>query len=308
MNGILLVNKEKGPTSHDVVAIVRRTLRMKKIGHMGTLDPAATGILPLLVGKATRLSRYFVGADKSYRAVVKFGKTTDTLDGDGTVQTESEVTSTEEDIANAVMSFLGKQNQTPPMYSAKKIKGKRLYELARKGVEVERDSKAIEIKRLQIEAFGEDSVTFVVDCTSGTYIRVLAADIGERLGCGAYLHALERLRVGEFELKDSVRLDDLEASSEPQLLSLERALSGFVTLQLPANLALLVTRGHQLTANQLLRLKLPSFQQDEIVVLASEQTSEALAVTRAQFSSQDVSAQRPDQVILKSECVLAAQS
>ena len=223
MNGILLINKEKGPTSHDVVAKVRRTLKMKKVGHMGTLDPAATGILPLLLGKATRLSRYFIGADKSYRAVIRLGETTDTLDGDGTFLTKNDVALEDGEIQSVVESFLGKQDQLPPMYSAKKIKGKRLYDLARKGIEVEREPKKIEIKRLDIESIEGRDITLVVDCTSGTYIRVLAADIGDRLGCGAYLAGLERLRVGDFVLEDSVRIDQLSESEGFKILSLGTA-------------------------------------------------------------------------------------
>ena len=306
MNGILLINKEKGPTSHDVVAKVRRALKMKKVGHMGTLDPAATGILPLLLGKATRLSRYFIGADKSYRAVIRLGETTDTLDGDGTFLTKNDVALKDGEIQSVVESFLGKQDQLPPMYSAKKIKGKRLYDLARKGIEVERQPKKIEIKRLDIESIEGRDITLVVDCTSGTYIRVLAADIGERLGCGAYLAGLERLRVGDFVLEDSVRIDQLSESEGFKILSLGTALSGFVTLKLPRNLSTLVARGHQLNASQLLRLSLPSFGAEDVVVLVSE-TAEPLAVTRALVGHNELTSQRPDQVILKSECVLAPQ-
>lgn len=306
MNGILLINKDKGPTSHDVVAKVRKTLKMKKVGHMGTLDPAATGMLPLLLGKATRLSRYFIGADKSYRAVIRLGETTDTLDGDGTILTTQEVNVDEAQIRSTVESFLGKQAQLPPMYSAKKIKGKRLYDLARKGIEVERQPKEIEIKRLEIESIDGRDIQLVVDCTSGTYIRVLAADIGDRIGCGAYLLSLERLSVGDFVLEDACKVEQLSEPSGFKVLSLSTALSGFTTLKLPRNLSTLVSRGHQLNASQLLRLKLPSFKSDEVIVLVSE-TSEPLAVTRALVSNGDVSTQRPDQVVLKSECVLAPQ-
>ena len=137
--------------------------------------------------------------------MIRLGETTDTLDGDGTFLTKNDVALKDGEIQSVVESFLGKQDQLPPMYSAKKIKGKRLYDLARKGIEVERQPKKIEIKRLDIESIEGRDITLVVDCTSGTYIRVLAADIGERLGCGAYLAGLERLRVGDFVLEDSVR-------------------------------------------------------------------------------------------------------
>ena len=306
MNGILLINKEKGPTSHDVVAKVRKALKMKKVGHMGTLDPAATGMLPLLLGKATRLSRYFIGADKSYRAVIRLGETTDTLDGDGTTTSTKDVDADEALIRKTVESFLGKQQQLPPMYSAKKIKGKRLYDLARKGIEVEREPKDIEIKRLDIESIDGTDIQLVVDCTSGTYIRVLAADIGERIGCGAYLLSLERLSVGNFVLEDACKIDELSEADGLKVLSLGTALSDFTTVKLPRNLSTLVSRGHQLNASQLLRLKLPQFQSDEVVVLVSE-TSEPLAVTRALVGHDSLSSQRPDQVVLKSECVLAPQ-
>ncbi|MBT6492015.1 MAG: tRNA pseudouridine(55) synthase TruB, partial [Deltaproteobacteria bacterium] len=200
MNGVLIIDKSAGPTSHDVVASVRKVLRMKKVGHTGTLDPAATGVLPIVLGKATKLSRYLVGCDKSYRGMICLGVTTDTLDAVGQVLEEKPVDVTEEQVEAVLEKFRGDIKQVPPMYSAKKIDGKKLYELARQGVEVEREAKDVHIDELKLISFDGTNIEVDVTCTSGTYIRVLALDIGEALGCGGHLSALRRTRVGNFDL------------------------------------------------------------------------------------------------------------
>ena len=187
MDGIINVYKEKGYTSHDVVAKMRGILRMKKIGHTGTLDPEAEGVLPVCLGKGTRLCDMLTDKTKSYRAVLLLGKETDTQDTTGTVlaeNPEAAASVTEEQVRQAILSFLGIYMQVPPMYSALKVNGKKLYELARAGKEIERQARPVEILDIQIEKIDLPRVTFHVSCSKGTYIRTLCYDIGRKLGCG----------------------------------------------------------------------------------------------------------------------------
>ncbi len=202
--GILVVDKEKGMTSHDVVKMVRRRFAIKKVGHAGTLDPNATGTLVLLLGKATRLSGRFLNEDKEYAAVMKLGERTDSGDRDGKLVSVREVRSPEEEIRDVMAGFLGEIEQVTPMVSARRVNGKRLYKLARKGIEVERKPKKIVIKEMEVSGIDVPFVSFRTVCSKGTYIRQLADDIGERLGCGAHLTELRRLRSGSFSLERAV--------------------------------------------------------------------------------------------------------
>ena len=210
MDGIINVYKEKGFTSHDVVATLRGILRMKKIGHTGTLDPAAEGVLPVCLGKGTRLCDMLTDKTKTYRAVLLLGQETDTQDTTGVVQAEYPVHVTEEEVRNAIVSFLGDYMQIPPMYSALKVNGKKLYELARQGKEVERQARPVQILDIQIESIDLPRATFFVTCSKGTYIRTLCYDIGRKLGCGGCMESLLRTRVDRFELKDSLTLSRIE--------------------------------------------------------------------------------------------------
>lgn len=210
MDGIINVYKEKGFTSHDVVAKLRGILRMKKIGHTGTLDPAAEGVLPVCLGKGTRLCDMLTDKTKTYRAVLLLGQETDTQDTTGVVQAEYPVHVTEEEVRNAIVSFLGDYMQIPPMYSALKVNGKKLYELARQGKEVERQARPVQILDIQIESIDLPRATFFVTCSKGTYIRTLCYDIGRKLGCGGCMESLLRTRVDRFELKDSLTLSQIE--------------------------------------------------------------------------------------------------
>ena len=195
MDGIINVYKEKGFTSHDVVAKLRGILRMKKIGHTGTLDPAAEGVLPVCLGKGTRLCDMLTDKTKTYRAVLLLGQETDTQDTTGVVQAEYPVHVTEEEVRKAIVSFLGDYMQIPPMYSALKVNGKKLYELARQGKEVEREARPVQILDIQIESIDLPRATFFVTCSKGTYIRTLCYDIGRKLGCGGCMESLlEKLR------------------------------------------------------------------------------------------------------------------
>ncbi len=207
--GILVVDKGKGMTSHDVVDLVRKKFGIKKVGHAGTLDPNATGVLILLLGGATKLSSRFLEQDKEYEAVMKLGEKTDSGDCDGKVIKTGEIDVSKKEIKDAIAGFEGEIEQTPPMVSAKKVKGKRLYKLARKGLEVKRDPKKIVIKKIKVKDIDLPFVGFSVACSKGTYIRQLADDIGEKLGCGAHLTELRRTRSGSFSLEQAVALQDL---------------------------------------------------------------------------------------------------
>jgi tRNA pseudouridine55 synthase len=209
MAAILVVDKEKGMTSHDVVKMVRRRFSVKKVGHAGTLDPGATGVLVLLLGRATKLSGKYSGEDKEYAAVMKLGEKTDTGDMDGDVTSTKDVKVSDKEIKEAVSSFVGEVEQVPPMVSAKRVNGKRLYKLARKGLEVERKPQKIFIEEIEVIRTDIPFVAFRVVCSKGTYVRQLAEDIGEKLGCGAHLTELRRTRSGSFSLDGSVPFSEL---------------------------------------------------------------------------------------------------
>ena len=210
IKGIINIYKEAGFTSHDVVAKLRGIVKQKKIGHTGTLDPDAVGVLPVCFGNATKLCDMLTDKTKEYRARMLLGKTSDTQDASGTILTEKEVTASEEEVREAVMSFVGTYDQIPPMYSALKVNGKKLYELARQGVEIERKPRIVEIHHIRIEEIALPYVTFTVGCSKGTYIRTLCADIGDKLGCGALMESLVRTRVGTFPIEEALKLSQVE--------------------------------------------------------------------------------------------------
>lgn len=210
MDGIINVYKEKGYTSHDVVAKLRGILRMKKIGHTGTLDPDAEGVLPVCLGKATKLCDLLTDKTKTYQAVMLLGQETDTQDTTGAVLAQYPVNATEEEVREAVESFLGPYMQVPPMYSALKVNGKKLYELAREGKEVEREARPVEIFEIHVDSIELPRVTMTVTCSKGTYIRTLCYDIGRKLGCGGCMEHLLRTCVDRFELADSLKLSQIE--------------------------------------------------------------------------------------------------
>jgi tRNA pseudouridine55 synthase len=216
LEGVLLIDKPTGLTSHDVVDRVRRKLKMKRIGHAGTLDPMATGLLIILVGKATKLSQYLMSLDKAYRGTITLGETTNTYDAEGEVMMTKPVPKiSQTEVQEVLNSFVGDQYQTPPMFSAVKINGQPLYKMARKGKEVEREPRFIRISRFDITRFELPEVDFSLDCSKGTYVRSLANDIGEKIGCGGYLSALRRSASDRFSIEEAVTLEDFEnASSE----------------------------------------------------------------------------------------------
>ena len=222
INGILNVYKEKGFTSHDVVAKLRGILHQKKIGHTGTLDPDAEGVLPICLGTATKLCDMLTDKSKTYHTVFKLGVVTDTQDITGTVQEENAVGCTEQQMLDTIMSFVGKYEQVPPMYSAKKVNGKKLYEYAREGKVVERKACSVIIHSIeQIEVnLEKNEISMDVSCSKGTYIRTLCHDIGQQLGCGACMLSLLRTKVSTFYIKDSLSLEKIQLLQEKgELLS-----------------------------------------------------------------------------------------
>lgn len=233
MDGIINVYKEKGYTSHDVVAIVRKTLNIKKVGHTGTLDPDAEGVLPVCIGQATKLADYIMAERKSYRAEITFGAETTTQDASGEIIEKYSYDFDEDKLKEAVKTFIGEQTQIPPMYSAIKVNGKKLYELAREGKEVERKTRKIEIFDIKIvDIMPPDRAIIDVDCSKGTYIRTLCSDIGKKLGWGAYMSQLTRTASGNFIIENAVKLDILKKISEEGdiksvLISPDRALGGY---------------------------------------------------------------------------------
>jgi len=211
MDGILNINKPQGKTSFSIVAMVKRLSGERRVGHAGTLDPAATGVLPVCLGQGTRIIEFLVDTTKAYRAQIELGVTTDTYDASGNITHQEDPSGiTRKQLESAFSSFRGLIQQTPPMYSAVKHQGKRLYELARAGIRVERRSRPTRIYHLELVDWQPPIVTMEVVCSKGTYIRSLAHDLGQTLGCGASLRSLIRLRCGLFDIKDAISLPQLE--------------------------------------------------------------------------------------------------
>ena len=217
-DGVLLVDKPKEWTSFDVVNMVRNRFNVPKVGHCGTLDPAASGLLVLMLGRFTRLSQKFSGEDKVYQSDMLLGTETDSQDMDGEVIAENDYSQvTEEQVREVIAGFVGDQEQLPPMFSAKKQNGKRLYKLARQGIEVEREAKPITIHAIDIDEISLPHVKFTVKCSKGTYIRTLCADMGKKLGCGAVLFDLRRTLSGKFDLQDAVTVETLKSWEQADL-------------------------------------------------------------------------------------------
>lgn len=249
VDGILVLNKEMGWTSHDVVAKIRKIMGMAKVGHAGTLDPAATGVLPILLGRATRIAEYLLEWDKEYRAVLRLGETTDTQDATGKILTQNDTSAiSEEALRQVVARFRGPQRQIPPMYSAVKVGGKPLYKAARAGETVERAERAIVVHELDILAIDGRDVTLNVTCSKGTYIRTLCADIGHALGVGGHLYALERLRVGPLSIDHALTVGQVATQAaigtiEERLVTLNQALDRLPALRVTDEQARLVLHG-----------------------------------------------------------------
>ena len=253
MDGIIVINKEKDYTSHDVVAKLKKKLNISKVGHTGTLDPNATGVLPILIGKGTKFSKYLINHDKTYKAKIELGKKTDTADVEGNVIEEKPVDTEyiKQNLVQVLESFVGKQEQVPPMYSAIKKNGKKLYEYARKGEKIEVEPRKIEIYKIELVEYNEKNIDFIVSCSKGTYIRSLCEDIAEKLNTVGYMKNLERLQVGEFNIEKSVLIDDVNIENiEKYLYTLEDILKDTPKLNLNPKKLNLFLNGVQLTVKE----------------------------------------------------------
>ena len=237
MNGIVIIDKPMGWTSQDVVSKLRGVLKTRRIGHGGTLDPMATGVLPVFVGRGTRGVEFFEHAEKTYETTLRLGVTTDTEDTSGTVLEEKEVHISEAEILDILPRFRGKIQQIPPMYSALKVNGQKLYDLARKGKEVERQPREIEIFKLECLEFRGNEVKLLVHCSKGTYIRTLCKDIGEALGCGGCMAALRRVTAGEYTIEEAIPLQTLVDCADPEqyLRPVDSMFRGYPAVTLTAN-------------------------------------------------------------------------
>lgn len=250
MNGFLLVNKPKGMTSHDVVSKLKRKLNLKKIGHTGTLDPFASGLLIMCVGKATKLASLFANLDKSYEGVIKLGEHFDTYDTTGTVVKKCDLVVKKADMTKAIESLVGPYDQIPPMYSAIKIKGQKLYELARKGIDVERPSRRVNIYKFDIIKLMDDKMfSFFTAVSKGTYIRSLAVDLAAKLNTFAALQELKRLSVGKYNLEQAKSIEDV---AEEDVISFEEYFKDYQTVTLSDYLIKLVKNGIYLDERQLI--------------------------------------------------------
>lgn len=214
MNGIVIVNKPQGKTSHDVVGIMRRLFKTRRVGHTGTLDPLATGVLPICIGNATRAADMLTASEKEYRAVLLLGKRSDTLDSEGRIIEENPVCVTEDDVRRVISGFVGEIFQIPPMYSAIKKDGKKLYELARAGIETEREARKVTVYSVEINNISLPRVEFTVSCSKGTYIRSLCDDIGTALGCGGIMESLVRTKTAGFTIEDAHTIEELEKAED----------------------------------------------------------------------------------------------
>lgn len=255
ISGVLVVDKPVGMTSHDVVQAVRNGTSLRRAGHTGTLDPRASGVLVILVGPAVRLSEYVSASDKRYQAIVRMGGKTDTFDADGkfTQDTQEIVDVTEEQFEEVLKTFVGEIEQTPPPYSAVKVQGRKAYEMARKGEEVKLEPRTITVHHLEVLEWAPPEVVIDVHCSSGTYVRSLANDLGEKLGCGGYLVGLRRTKSGRFSLRDAVPLRKLQEAFDAgnwyqYLIPAAEALGDWPSIELSPDDVEGVRHGHRVTA------------------------------------------------------------
>lgn len=261
LNGVINIYKEKGFTSHDVVAKLRGILKQKKIGHTGTLDPDATGVLPVCLGKGTKLCDMLLDKDKTYKATLLFGSFTDTEDISGTIVKSMDIEEirnkiSDEDIEKMILSFQGEYDQIPPMYSALKVNGKKMYELAREGIVIERKARRVDIKNICIDSMDFPRVSFTVTCSKGTYIRSLCRDICEKLNVAGCMEILERVKVSRFSIKDSLTLNEVaqivaEGNIENYILPVDEALDKYKKVMANNKLDKLLHNGNGFNTNML---------------------------------------------------------
>ena len=271
VNGIVNVYKEKGYTSFDVVAKMRGIYHQKKIGHTGTLDPDAEGVLPVCLGKATKVCDLLTDKDKEYEAVLLLGKDTDTQDITGEILHQAEVTVTEEEVRNVILSFVGDYEQIPPMYSALKVNGQKLCDLARKGITVERKARLVRILTIEIVNMDLPRVRMKVTCSKGTYIRTLCKDIGDKLGCFGCMESLLRTRVAEFSLENAHKLSEIENKPEAYLQPVDLVFAQYDSCVVSAEANKYIMNGNPVAIGFL--LDAPAMQTGKILRLYEENGS-----------------------------------
>ena len=292
MNGTVIVDKPAGKTSFDVVHEIRKILHIKKIGHTGTLDPLTTGVLPVCINEATKLIRFFAHDDKEYRATMLLGVETDTLDMEGTIVARKKPAVTDREIQHAIKSFTGKIEQRVPRYSAVKIKGKPLHRWTREGIHITPPVKTIEIYRITIESIALPYVTFVVACSKGTYIRSLCADIGRRLGCGACLYRLRRIKSGHFGEESAIILEGLdkkkkELSIKQNLISMVDMLPHFCSITIDADIANKIRNGCHPGMDVLNGCRTEGLKEGDIIKFVSEDRH-IVAIARMLLSPEEI--------------------
>jgi tRNA pseudouridine55 synthase len=284
ISGILNVDKPAGMTSHDVVDRVRQMSGQRRVGHAGTLDPLATGVLIVCLGQATRVAEYLMVSDKVYRAQIRLGVSTDTHDAEGEVTTTAEADVGQEELGKALVSFVGSIQQVPPMYSALKHEGTPLYKLARQGITVERAPRSVQIHDIELLDWNPPLLTIRVKCSPGTYIRALARDLGQKLGCGAHLQSLTRLASGHFTLEEAVSLDELaeafaQGNWQEFIHPLDEALLDFEPMVVDAQTEQRIRHGQQVQAPPLPPPQAGG-ERREALHRAYSQTGELIAILR----------------------------
>ncbi|MBI3988547.1 MAG: tRNA pseudouridine(55) synthase TruB [candidate division NC10 bacterium] len=303
-SGVLNINKPAGITSHDVVDAVRKILAMRKIGHTGTLDPIATGVLPLCVGRATKIAQYLTQADKEYLITMRLGVTTDTLDADGKVLSQVEDFTVEQKKLQEIMQgFVGEIQQIPPLFSAKKVGGVRLYKLARQGGEVERKPITVKVYELQLLSYEPPFVRFFVRCSKGTYARALCDDIGRALGCGAHLVSLVRTKSGPFDIKDALTLDQLKEQTRQgrlyeTLISMDEALSYLPAIRVLPEMTRAILHGAFIPASAVVSFP-PGLTKGEVVRVLGYK-KKLLSLAKIRLPSEEFEGIDPRKIILTS--------
>ncbi|MBN2284511.1 MAG: tRNA pseudouridine(55) synthase TruB [Deltaproteobacteria bacterium] len=275
MDGVIIVDKPSGKTSFDVIRDIKKSIAVKKIGHAGTLDPLATGVLPVCIGEATKLIRFFLNDDKEYRATLLLGVETETLDREGTVTARRDVALDESCIDDVFAGLVGKIEQTPPRYSAVKFRGRPLYEWTRRGIDVYRRPRVVEIHRISVEDVTIPYITFTVSCSKGTYIRTLGEEIGRRLGCGACLHSLRRVRSGRFEIGQALSLEGYDRREKAERLRrafipLAEAIPDFIPLLVDEEAVARIRQGCQPDARMFVARDLSMVGGGDVVKLITE--------------------------------------
>ncbi len=297
MNGALILNKPEGITSNGALSKVKKLLNCKKAGHTGTLDPFATGVLPILFNEATKVIPYLMDSVKEYIGTMELGVSTDTLDKTGNVINKNKIGKiSESDIVKCFCKYTGDIKQTPPMFSAVKKKGVRLYSLARKGISVERELKDVRIEKLELLDYRPPHVQFYVKCSRGTYIRSLSGDIGNDLGCGGYLKVLKRISSGQFSIDDSFTIEDIK-SSDFKIIKLNDLLGHLVSIEVSDEIASIIRDGKKLLKSYFTGVLFPNFEGSEI--LAVKNSGDLMAITRAQVPSDRISSLDDKDIILK---------